>query len=317
LRRLDFPLPLYEVIVADNGSTDRTVEVARSSQPSCSSFQLLLRPNVTISALRNAGAAVASGRYLAFLDSDCEPRPDWLRNASQAISSGTTGVFGAYYLVPENSSWIARHWYQEWEAKAPGEVSFLPSGDLFVSKELFRQIRGFDESIQTNEDFELCQRIRAAGFPVTSMPELGVIHWGTPQTLGGFYRKNRWHGMHVFQVFLRNLPALYNLKTVGLAIYTLLCLLGLSGGIVQLLWWKQPWLAAGSFLALLAPPALLGIRAAVSSGKIASFAPMTLLFLTYAIARASCLLDWRNWLAGMGTSSPEIPVQNATKHGKR
>jgi glycosyltransferase involved in cell wall biosynthesis len=301
LRQLNFSSSLYEVIVVDNGSTDRTADVAKSFQSSYSSFQLLARPNATISAVRNTGAAVASGRYLVFLDSDCEPRPDWLANAFQTISSGTTGAFGAYYLVPENSSWIARHWYQDWEAKAPGEVSFLPSGDLFVSKEIFEHIKGFDEAIQTNEDFELCQRIRAAGFPVTNMPDLGVIHWGTPQTLSGFYRKNRWHGMHVFRVFLQNLPALYNLKTVGLAIYTLLCIIGLFAGVVGLIWLKQPWLAEGSLLALLAPPTLLGIRAALSSRKISSFLPMTVLFLAYAIARTSCLLDWRNWLAGVGT----------------
>jgi glycosyltransferase involved in cell wall biosynthesis len=295
LRSLQFDPKLFEVILVDNGSTDRTKEiVAAFSTPF--SLRVLERKNVYISAVRNWGASFSQGEYFAFLDADCEVRSDWLQQAARSISTGTTGIFGSFYQVPEGSSWIARQWYGERERKQAGEVSFLPSGNLFVSREIFRNVQGFDESIQTNEDFELCQRIRAAGFTITNIPKLGVIHWGTPQTLGGFFRKNRWHGMHVFRVFLRSLPELHNVKAIALAIYTLSCLAGQVAGVAAAIAWRSPWPLFAFSLAVLMPPLFLGIRAAISSRKMSVALPIALLSLIYATARASCLLDWRNWM---------------------
>lgn len=296
LRRLQCLPDLFEVIVVDNGSTDSTRSIAARFQDALP-LRILEKPQAYISAVRNAGAAIAAGQFLAFLDADCEVLPDWLSAAHCVIAAGHAGVFGSFYLIPEKSSWIARYWYDERDKKGSGEVSYLPAGDLFVSRGLFQKLQGFDESIQTNEDYEFCQRVRAAGFPIACVPALGVIHWGTPQSLGEFFRKHRWHGMHVFRVFLRNLPALFNFKPIALALYTLACLLGLLAGVGVALWAGQFRLFTGFLLALMAPPLGLGIRAAISSRRSVAALPLSALYLTYAIARASCLIDWRTWSA--------------------
>ena len=177
-----------------------------------------------------------------------------------------------------------------------GEVSYVPAGDLFVSRQVLDKIHGFDESIQTNEDYEFCQRIRAAGLPIRCEPRLGVIHWGTPQSLSAFFKKNRWHGMHVFRVFLRNLPALHNFKPVALAMYTLVSVLGvLAGALLGLRSGDFRFLGA-FILATLFPAVVLGLHAAISSRRLQSALPMTVLYLAYAFARAWCLVDWRNWM---------------------
>jgi glycosyltransferase involved in cell wall biosynthesis len=293
--RMKFARELYEVIVVDNGSTDRTKEVASSFKESFS-LQVLDRPNGYIAAVRNAGAAVARGRYLAFLDADCEIRPDWLSVAGEVLSEENVGVCGAFYLIPQGSSWIARYWYQIREIKPAGEVSYLPAGDMFVSRQVFDKIHGFDESIQTNEDFEFCQRIRAARLRIRCEPKLGVIHWGTPQSLSVFFKKNRWHGMHVFRVFLRNLPALHNFRAVSLALYTLVCLLGALAGALAGIQSGDFRILGAFLLATLFPAVVLGVHTAISSRRLQAALPMTVLYLTYAFARACCLVDWRNWV---------------------
>jgi len=296
LQHLQIAAEEFEVIVVDNGSGDHSVEVARQFQQSIN-LKILERPGIYISGARNAGAGVARGSYLAFLDADCEAKPDWLSQAASMISRGSPGIFGSFYLIPDGSSWVARNWYGDRERKESGEVSDLPGGDLFVSRELFCRLQGFDESIQTNEDFEFCQRARADGMSICSLPELSVIHWGTPQSVAGFFRRHRWHGMHVLRVFLRNLPALYNFKAVALAFYTVACVAAmLAGGIVAARSGRFE-LMIGATAALLAPPLLLGLRAAVASRRLRPVAPMTLLFLIYAVARAWSLLDWRNWMS--------------------
>lgn len=284
----------FEVIVVDNGSTDRTREVA-AGFVSPFALRVMEWPNAYIAAVRNAGAAVAQGKYLAFLDSDCEVLPDWLTQAQLAISRGITGVFGSDYLIPKNSSWIARYWHEERGKRMAGEVSYLPAGDLFVRRELFQRVRGFDESIQTNEDYEFCQRVRSTGHTITCIPELAVIHWGTPQSLVAFYRKHRWHGMHVFRVFLTNLPALHNAKPIALALYTLCCILGLLISIGIALQGGSLRYFDAFILALLVAPLALGTRSAASARRLRAAVPLAAIYLVYGLARASAIVDWRHW----------------------
>jgi glycosyltransferase involved in cell wall biosynthesis len=292
LARLLPPSAPFEVIIVDNGSTDHTVAIAKSF---CGTIPLivLIRPDCFISALRNTGASLATGTWLAFLDSDCEVKADWLTRAETFATAGGVSVFGSFYLIPEESSWVARYWYGETERKPRGQTSFVPSGDLFFEKAVFDRIGGFNEKIQTNEDVEICQRVGAAGFPVVCFPELAVIHWGTPQSLGQFFRKNRWHGTHVFHVFIRNLPRLLNLKPLMLAFYTLLSSAMAVVCVILGLCQRNfiPFLISLVLLAL--PCLVLGVVSAIRTKRLAAIGPMSALFLVYALARASSLLHTR------------------------
>jgi len=126
------------------------------------------------------------------------------------------GILGAYYLLPEDSSWVGRTWHRYQEAPKSGEVSHVPAGDLIMRREDFLRLGGFDETIQTNEDYELCERARKAGMQVRAFPQIGVIHLGTAQSLRVFFRKQAWHGTHVVKVFLRDVIRSHNRKAVFL-----------------------------------------------------------------------------------------------------
>jgi glycosyltransferase involved in cell wall biosynthesis len=295
LTRLAFARDRFEVLVVDNGSQDQTVAVAESFKDRLN-LKVLQHAGVRISALRNLGARAAAGDILAFLDADCLAPADWLDRIFALVPADDAGVLGAYYLLPEDSSWVGRTWHRYQEAPKSGEVSHVPAGDLVMRREDFLKLGGFDETIQTNEDYELCERARKAGMRVRAFPQIGVIHLGTAQSLRVFFRKQAWHGTHVIKVFLRDPLKSHNRKAVFFAAYTLLSFFAIAAGLAGALMWHQTWwLPVAGFAALCLPPTALAARHALSSRRYSDFFPLFALYLTYGIARAKALLSIRNF----------------------
>jgi glycosyltransferase involved in cell wall biosynthesis len=296
LTHLAFARDRFEVLVVDNGSCDNTLAIVESFKDRLR-LKVLQQAGVRISALRNLGAGTASGDILAFLDADCLAPADWLDRIFALAPADGSGVLGAHYLLPEDSSWVGRTWHRYQEAPKSGEVSHVPAGDLIMRREDFLKLDGFDESIQTNEDYELCDRARKAGMHVRAFPQIGVVHLGTAQSLPVFFHKQAWHGTHVIKVFLRDVFRSHNRKAVFFAAYTLLSLLDVAAGIVWTLALHGPWLLpAVGFAALCLPPIVLASRHVLSSRRYSDFFPLFALYLTYGIARARALLSIKNFI---------------------
>ena len=277
----------FEVIVVDNGSVDLTRQIAESFAGKLN-LSVLCQPNVSISRLRNIGSEAARGAVLAFLDADCIPPVNWLSVILHLTAEQPEVILGADYLIPQNSSWVARLWYGH--ASLSGPMKFVPAGDLVIARSVFLRLGGFDESIRTNEDCELCFRARASGVPVIGRSELSVVHLGTPQTLMEFYRKHHWHGTSVATVFFRSIGQMQNLLPVAYAFYTLLCLAGIFAGLGIELFRGTSMLLRLSLLLLFAAPLSLAISKNRESGSFASIIPKTVLHLTFGVARALALV---------------------------
>src|ERR1700759_5269748 len=114
LTKLYFAREGFEVILVDNGSRDRTLEIAESFKDRLN-IRILQVKGVRISALRNTGARAAQGGIVAFLDADCLALNDWLDRIFTLAPTDGVGVIGAHYLLPEDSTWVGRTWhvYQE------------------------------------------------------------------------------------------------------------------------------------------------------------------------------------------------------------
>jgi glycosyltransferase involved in cell wall biosynthesis len=298
----------FEVILVDNGSTDRTLEIAQSfsNQLNLTIQQL---PGVSISALRNLGAATAKSEVLAFLDADCSVPANWMDNAVLHLASESAGVIGGDYDIPEDSSWVARAWYKGGYAPKDGEVTFVPAGNMLMRRSTFQRIGGFNEGIKTSEDCELCIRARGAGLTVQAIREMAVIHWSTPQTLLEFYRREVWHGAHVAKVFFENIRAMENFRAVAFAVYMLACSAGAFIGGVLAVFYRQYVILGFAVGGMFAGPLLCSIRKMrlVHGKKFwLNLIPLTLVHMVWGFARARSLLSNRS-------SSPRAAAQ---KNGK-
>src|SRR5579859_3315277 len=296
LAALVFARERFEVILVDNGSTDRTREIAEYFQERLN-LRILEKRGVRISALRNMGAQEAQGGIVAFLDADCLAPKKWLERILPLVSAQGAGIVGAHYLLPQDSTWVGKTWHRYQEAEKSGEVSHVPAGDLIMRREDFLRLGGFDESIQTNEDYELCERARANGMTVRAVPEIGVVHLGTAQNLRVFFRKQAWHGTHVMKVFLRNVSASHNWKAVAFAGWTLFWFFAAIAAAAWAVFDRSMWWAPVATIAvLLLPPVALAIKQVLGSRRFADFFPLMALYLTYGVARAKALLSVRSFV---------------------
>ena len=279
-----------EVIVVDNGSTDKTIEVAESFRHALN-LRVIRKPGVSVSAVRNCGASQANGKILAFLDADCIAPEGWLMNAEQQLGQPGNGVVGAFYSLPPGSSWVATTWCRHVGRTPNGEVAYLGAHNLSMLRMVFQQIGGFDESLQTNEDCDLCQKVRNAGLKILACDAVSVVHLGTPQTLVGFFQRERWHGRHVFKVFLRDLWKLQNGKAVLFAVFTLLALATMLAGVVAAIYGNARTLMWIPGMAWLASSFALSAWYTRHSRTWDQVPALAVLFMAWGLARASALLD--------------------------
>lgn len=91
-----------EIIVVDDGSTDRTREIVREAFHDNKNVRLLSQTNSGVSAARNAGLSEALGRYVTFLDADDELAPNSLeRMLASIVDSNADMIYGRYELFGE------------------------------------------------------------------------------------------------------------------------------------------------------------------------------------------------------------------------
>lgn len=163
----DCPEP-WEVVIADNGSSDGSVELARRWAEEHPGFQMVdASARRGPSAARNAGAAAASGEMLAFCDADDVAQPGWLAGCVAALGEADV-VAGHLDLWSLNGGPPAPT-----QAAATRQLGFLPAAlgaNMAVRRSAFDAVGGFAEELATGEDIDLSWRLQLAGFRFASAP---------------------------------------------------------------------------------------------------------------------------------------------------
>ncbi|BBZ26823.1 mycofactocin system glycosyltransferase [Mycolicibacterium madagascariense] len=167
LNRLVRSLRGMRVIVVDDGSSP-PVEVADFAGPHCDIRLLRHDASRGPAAARNTGLAACDTDFVAFLDSDVVPRRGWLEAllghfcdpavalvAPRIVGLREPGNLVARYEAVRSSLDLG---LREAPIVPYGTVSYAPSAAIICRRSTLQQVGGFDESLSSGEDVDLCWR---------------------------------------------------------------------------------------------------------------------------------------------------------------
>lgn len=165
----------WEVIVADNGSTDQTREIAQQCAELFSKFRIVNAADRKGAAhARNVGARAATGDYLAFCDADDVVSQDWLLALQSAFNKHNFLASRFDYKLLNGD--LMNH--NQDSGLQNFRIPFLPYAGgcgLGITRTLHEAVSGFDEDMLYTEDADYCLRVQLLGEPLVFVPD-ALIH---------------------------------------------------------------------------------------------------------------------------------------------
>lgn len=183
----------FEVVVADNGSTDGTAAlVARYAavDPRVRVVDASAAPGVNVA--RNAGARAARGRFILLCDADDLVHQGWIEASWREFCGGAHCVGGGIDRVLGDGSLLAaeRQLYRTGHSAVP----YANGANCGFSAEAFRRVGGFDETFAGGADeIDFFWRLAAAGCPLTFVGD-AIISKTQHSDLKGVFRQHFRYG---------------------------------------------------------------------------------------------------------------------------
>jgi glycosyltransferase involved in cell wall biosynthesis len=271
--KLDFPFNRFELIIADDGSTDGTKELVQKYLKKDLLIHFYTQENQGPGAARNMGMEKAKGDFLIFIDSDCTVPPHWLSEIDHSLTAENGDAFGGPDSYKDDfpallkainysmTSFITTGGIRGHNKKKLGKF-FPRSFNMGLSREVYNKIGGFG-SLRHGQDIEFSNRIIQSGAKVISIPEAFVYHKRRTSIKKFFKQVFNWGVARI------NLYKIDNamLEPVHLlpAIATLLVLVLLLGSLLNnAVWFISKFLLITGIIILL----LAGIHASVKYNNI-------------------------------------------------
>ena len=202
--------PNYEVVVVNDGSTDKTREIAERY----GRIRLINQENQGLSAARNVGLSAATGEIIAYTDCDCMADPDWLTHLAARFLSSDFAAVGGPNLPPPDNSLVANC-----VAVSPGgpthvllddEVAeHIPGCNMAFRREALESISGFDPVFRAaGDDVDLCWRLQNKGYTIGFSAAAVVWHFRR-NTVRDYIKQQRGYGKAETLLFFKH-PSRFN-----------------------------------------------------------------------------------------------------------
>ncbi len=218
-----------EIVVADNASTDSSLELMRDCFPGIRVIKN--KTNDGFSTGYNLALQHVEAQYYVLLNSDIEVTPDWIDPIVKLMDSdpkiaacqpkirsyyhrdefeyaGACGGFIDKYGYPFCRGRLFQHLEQDnGQYDEPREVFWATGACMFVRADLYHQIGGLDDSFFAHmEEIDLCWRLKNAGYKVYCCPQSVVYHIGGGTLPKNSPRKTYLNFRNNLSLLVKNLP---------------------------------------------------------------------------------------------------------------
>ncbi|TCS44116.1 glycosyltransferase [Reinekea marinisedimentorum] len=191
-QKLSSQIANYEVVVVDNGSTDKTLQIAKQYP-----VKVLSSKAKYVGGVRNDGVKATSGDVLVFLDSDCVADEGWVSRCLELLVKKNLSAIGGYYNLRQNPSFFERYWILN-DGNSGENESLLVGGCIVTWRKEFNQVGGFPDYLTAGEDSAYTKLMQGRnGCKVD--PSLNVVHLGYPDTFRSFASRQVWQSSSYIQ----------------------------------------------------------------------------------------------------------------------
>lgn len=215
LLRQECPSDRVEIIVVDNGSTDATVDVAKSYSTQHARIRYVLEPKLGLSNARNAGIANARGVFVGFFDDDATAEPQWAATVLSIIDSDPeVGAIGGPIVVEWPSGkpdWMPpsrEGYYGHCDYGPTRRLLTFPEypygSNMIIRRERLTRIGGLRDSVgpkgknmMSAGEQDLFMRLSADPLRIVYDPAAVVHHWifANQVTKQWLMRRSMKHGL--------------------------------------------------------------------------------------------------------------------------
>ncbi|MBA2641351.1 MAG: glycosyltransferase [Actinobacteria bacterium] len=174
LDRQTFPHERFEVVIGDDGSVDGGSEGLDAPD---GWIRVVRGPPQNSYAARNRAARASRAPVLAFCDADCRPEPEWLERGASALEHTDIAAGRFRFIVPDRITvWALIDMDGTKDHERQVSNANAETANLFLRRELFDRMGGFDDTISEQGDFDFVERCVTAGAKLTYTPEAVVWH---------------------------------------------------------------------------------------------------------------------------------------------
>lgn len=232
---LNYPKDLLEVIVVDGGSKDSTAKIAEKYPA-----KVIVKPS-NAPAAYNYAMKIANGDFVAIVDADVKVEKDWLNRLTKHLKDPqVAGVGGGIEtwnhqnVLPRCVGYDIKYRYSRLLKNS--SIKRLATMNLLLRRSVLEDVGGFDESLPTQYDTDLGNKITNKGYRLVFEPNAKCYHFNRP-TWREYFRQQLRYGMNTPRLYFRN-PKLIKgdkITDFGMNVQPIFLLLAFTSAILGLL----------------------------------------------------------------------------------